>query len=100
MMKKPSRPVVRIVEWPVILRTELRTGSGVKTLSERQSTETRHIRFYPDGRCELLPRIYTCRALSGERVRIPSRNCARGVFVRTEMAYRAIEQNLMKGGRS
>lgn len=60
--RKPPRPrkaVIRPYEMPVIIRTELRTGSGVKTLSVKRSTELRHVRYWPDGRRELLPRAYT-----------------------------------------
>ena len=63
--KRRQQPVIRAYEMPVIIRTELRTGSGVKILDEHPDTELRHVRYYPDGRRELMPRAYTSGVIFG-----------------------------------
>lgn len=60
---RPRKAVVRACCVPVLIRTELRTGSGVKVLDEHKDTERRYVRIYPDGHKELLPRSY----IPGER---------------------------------
>ena len=64
---KPHRqqPVIRAWQMPVIIRTELCTGSGVKVLDEHPDTELRHVRYYPGGRRELMPRAYTSGVIFG-----------------------------------
>lgn len=62
---KRKQPVIRAWQMPVIIRTELRTGSGVKVLDEHRDTELRHVRYYPDGRRELMPRAYTSGVIFG-----------------------------------
>ena len=63
--KRRQQPVIRAWQMPVIVRTELRTGSGVKVLDEHRDTELRHVRHYPDGRRELMPRAYTSGVIFG-----------------------------------
>ena len=61
----PRRPaprrqaVIKAIEVQVEIRTELRTGSGTRLLSVRYDTATRHVKIWPDGRRELMPRSYT-----------------------------------------
>ncbi len=63
--KRRQQPVIRSYQMPVLVRTELRTGSGVKVLDEHPDTELRHIRIYPDDRRELMPRAYTSGVIFG-----------------------------------
>ena len=100
---KPPRTLrtkIIAVAVPIQIRTELRTGSGTRTLSVRSDTETRHVRFWPDGRRELMPRSYTSSRLFAARfVTIKPINNSRSIFARTESSYRRIEAQMTRSQR-
>ena len=101
--KKPlrtSRTTIRAVSVPIQIRTELRTGSGTRTLSVCSETEIRHVRCWPDGRRELMPRSYTSSRLFMARfVTVKPINNSRSVFSRTENSYRRIELQMARSQR-
>lgn len=86
--------VIRTIDVPVEIRTELRTGSGTRTLSVRRETETRHLKMWPNGRQELMPRSYTAAVFNGTVSLTSRRNNSRSVFARTDAVYRRIEAHI------
>ena len=86
--------IVRAVEVPVEIRTELRTGSGTRTLSVRRETETRHVKIWPNGIHELMPRSYTVAVFNGTALLSGRRNNSRNIFARTDAVYRRIEARM------
>jgi len=90
-----KRAAIRPVRMPVVIKTELRTGSGVRTLSVRRDTELRHVRTWPDGRRELMPRAYTSSLLFNASVVAPRlRNNGYSIFARLDAAYRRIDEHM------
>lgn len=85
---------IRAIEVPVEIRTELRTGSGTRTLSVRRETETRHVKTWPNGRQELMPRSYTVPVFNGTVSLTSRRNNSRSIFARTDAVYRRIEARM------
>lgn len=62
-------------------------------LSVKHESETHHVKVWPDGRCEPMPRSYSYAVLNGIPV-TNRRNNSRSLFARTNAAYRRIEERL------